>query len=193
MHEHNSYQPDLVYRATGVTTAMVEAMEESLKRDVLREVENGNGRILLHDEVEERPGVFSIIPIWEDVTRGDIMTPRDVYNLVVREGYKVSVRSELRWSMRAERVITGQLRPCRSGMHSQLSSSSNLAYLLSSRRTSRPLCLPLLLNFSNESALASRPTRLQTSSSTVRWAVGVPLLVWSPRVSSRQQHSGCTT
>ncbi|EPT01640.1 hypothetical protein FOMPIDRAFT_1119753 [Fomitopsis schrenkii] len=76
--------------ATGVTTAMVEAMEESLKRDVLREVENGNGRILLHDEVEERPGVFSIIPIWEDVTRGDIMTPRDVYNLVVREGYKVN-------------------------------------------------------------------------------------------------------
>ncbi|PCH42051.1 hypothetical protein WOLCODRAFT_119866, partial [Wolfiporia cocos MD-104 SS10] len=76
--------------ATGVTTSMVEAMEANLKRDVVREVMSGGGRILLHDEVEERPGVFSIIPIWEDVKENDIMTPRDVYNLMVREGYKVN-------------------------------------------------------------------------------------------------------
>ncbi|KAI0330242.1 hypothetical protein GY45DRAFT_1323965 [Cubamyces sp. BRFM 1775] len=75
--------------ATGVTTVVVEAMEENLKRDVLREVHEGNGRILLHDEVEERPGVFSIIPIWEEVEEQDIMTPRDVYELMVKEGYKV--------------------------------------------------------------------------------------------------------
>ncbi|KAI9061062.1 hypothetical protein FKP32DRAFT_1576534 [Trametes sanguinea] len=75
--------------ATGVTTAVVEAMEESLKRDVVREVREGEGRILLHDEVEERPGVFSIIPIWEQVEEKDIMTPRDVYELMVKEGYKV--------------------------------------------------------------------------------------------------------
>ncbi|KAL7279008.1 hypothetical protein ACG7TL_006840 [Trametes sanguinea] len=75
--------------ATGVTTAVVEAMEESLKRDVLREVREGEGRILLHDEVEERPSVFSIIPIWEQVEEKDIMTPRDVYELMVKEGYKV--------------------------------------------------------------------------------------------------------
>ena len=64
-------------------------MEESLKRDVIREVRAGEGRILLHDEVEERPGVFSIIPIWEQVEEKDIMTPSDVYALMVREGYKV--------------------------------------------------------------------------------------------------------
>ncbi|KAI0635643.1 inositol hexakisphosphate-domain-containing protein [Trametes polyzona] len=75
--------------ATGVTTNMVEAMEESLKRDVLHEVRQGEGRILLHDEVEERPGTFSIIPIWEQVEESDIMTPRDVYNLMVKEGYRV--------------------------------------------------------------------------------------------------------
>lgn len=68
---------------------VVEAMEESLKRDVLQEVREGNGRILLHDEVEERPGVFTIIPIWEEVEEQDIMTPRDVYELMVKEGYKV--------------------------------------------------------------------------------------------------------
>ncbi len=64
-------------------------MEENLKRDVIREVHAGNGRILLHDEVEERPGVFKIIPIWETVEEEDIMTPRDVYNLMVQEGYQV--------------------------------------------------------------------------------------------------------
>lgn len=77
-------------RATGVTTAVVEAMEESFKKDVLREVKAGDGRILLHDEVEERPGVFSIIPIWENVTENDIMTPRDVFELIKKEGYRVS-------------------------------------------------------------------------------------------------------
>jgi hypothetical protein len=64
-------------------------MEQSFKKDVLREVRSGDGRILLHDEVEERPGVFSIIPIWENVTEDDIMTPRDVFELIKKEGYRV--------------------------------------------------------------------------------------------------------
>ncbi|KAG1726694.1 inositol hexakisphosphate-domain-containing protein [Suillus paluster] len=76
--------------ATGVTTAMVEAMEERFKKDVIREVRMGDGRILLHDEVEERPGVFSIIPIWETVDEDDIMTPRDVFNLMAKEGFKIN-------------------------------------------------------------------------------------------------------
>ncbi|KIP04476.1 hypothetical protein PHLGIDRAFT_75887 [Phlebiopsis gigantea 11061_1 CR5-6] len=75
--------------ATGVTTVMVERMEEKLKEDVLREVRAGGGRILLHDEVEERPGVFSIIPIWEQVSEEDIMTPRNVFELMVKEGFHV--------------------------------------------------------------------------------------------------------
>ncbi|KAH6913140.1 inositol hexakisphosphate-domain-containing protein [Coprinopsis sp. MPI-PUGE-AT-0042] len=75
--------------ATGVTTAVVENMEQSFKKDVIRELRQGNGRILLHDEVEERPGVFSIIPIWEVVSEDQIMTPRDVYNLIINEGYKI--------------------------------------------------------------------------------------------------------
>uniref|UniRef100_A0A8H7Y3N0 Inositol hexakisphosphate-domain-containing protein n=1 Tax=Psilocybe cubensis TaxID=181762 RepID=A0A8H7Y3N0_PSICU len=75
--------------ATGVTTAMVESMEQSFKKDVLRELRKGDGRILLHDEVEERPGVFSIIPIWEVVSEDEIMTPRDVFNLVIQNGYRI--------------------------------------------------------------------------------------------------------
>lgn len=76
--------------ATGVTTPVVEAMEGKFKQDVLRELRAGDGRILLHDEVEERPGVFSIIPIWETVTEDDIMTPRDVFDVMVKEGYQIN-------------------------------------------------------------------------------------------------------
>ena len=66
-------------------------MEENFKRDVIQEVRSGNGRILLHDEVEERPNVFSIVPLWENVSEEDIMTPGDVFKLMAKEGYKVSI------------------------------------------------------------------------------------------------------
>lgn len=75
--------------ATGITTAVVEGMEESFKQDVLRELRAGSGRILLHDEVEERPGAFTIIPIWEIVSETDILTPKDVIDLIKKEGYKI--------------------------------------------------------------------------------------------------------
>ncbi|KAG8824150.1 hypothetical protein FRC17_009172 [Serendipita sp. 399] len=75
--------------ATGVTTDVVERMEKSLKRDVQKEVIAGNGRILLHDELEDAPGKFTITPQWETISTDDIMTPRDVFEQVVREGYKV--------------------------------------------------------------------------------------------------------
>ncbi|KAJ7472784.1 inositol hexakisphosphate-domain-containing protein [Mycena latifolia] len=75
--------------ATGVTTAMVERMEESFKKDVLREVRINEGRVLLHDEVEERPGSFAIVPLWETVSEADILTPRDVFTLMKKEGFKI--------------------------------------------------------------------------------------------------------
>lgn len=72
-----------------MTTGVVEGMEKSFKKDILRELKAGNGRILLHDEVEERPGVFSIIPIWENVSEDEILTPRDVFDRMIKDGYKV--------------------------------------------------------------------------------------------------------
>ncbi|KAJ3760289.1 inositol hexakisphosphate-domain-containing protein [Lentinula raphanica] len=75
--------------ATGVATAVVEVMERNFKKDVIRELRAGKGRILLHDEIEERPGVFSIIPIWETVGEADILTPRDVFDSIVEEGFKI--------------------------------------------------------------------------------------------------------
>jgi hypothetical protein len=66
-------------------------MEDSLKKDVLRELRANNGRVLLHDEVEERPGNFSIISLWEHVSEDEVMTPRDIFHQMVKEGFKVSV------------------------------------------------------------------------------------------------------
>ncbi len=66
-------------------------MEERFKHDVIWEVHASNGQVLLHDEVEERPNVFTIVPLWENVFKEDIMTPHDIFNLMAKEGYKVSI------------------------------------------------------------------------------------------------------
>ena len=67
---------DFDTRATGITTDVVEQMEKSLRRDVQREAVLGKGRVLLHDELEDSPGQFTITPQWETVSPEDIMTPR---------------------------------------------------------------------------------------------------------------------
>jgi hypothetical protein len=64
-------------------------MENALKQDVLNEIRRGDGRLLLHDEVEVKPGQFEIIPIWETLSEKDIMTPRELYDGVMRENYQV--------------------------------------------------------------------------------------------------------
>ncbi|KAG8953141.1 hypothetical protein FRC04_003089 [Tulasnella sp. 424] len=75
--------------ATGITTDVVESMENRLRRDVQREIRSNDGRILLHDEVEDSPGKFTITAQWERVEMGDVMTPRDLFDLMVKEGYQV--------------------------------------------------------------------------------------------------------
>ncbi|KAG5718118.1 hypothetical protein E4T56_gene7385, partial [Termitomyces sp. T112] len=74
--------------ATGVKTYVVERMEENFKKDVLRELRS-HGRILLHDELEERPGTFSVVPIWETVAEDEILTPKDVIDRIKKEGYRI--------------------------------------------------------------------------------------------------------
>jgi hypothetical protein len=64
-------------------------MEATLKQDVLREIRSGDGKLLLHDEVETKPGVYEIIPIWEAVEESDVMTPKELYKMVTDEAYNV--------------------------------------------------------------------------------------------------------
>lgn len=64
-------------------------MEQALKQDVLKEIRAGKGRLLLHDEVETKPGNYEIIPIWETLDEKEVMTPRELYEAVVKEQYEV--------------------------------------------------------------------------------------------------------
>ncbi|MBW0461895.1 hypothetical protein O181_001610 [Austropuccinia psidii MF-1] len=73
---------------TGVAAAAVEGMEATLKNDVLNEVRERSGRLLLHDEVEEN-GKFTVIAVWETVNEDDILTPREVFDLMKKQGFLV--------------------------------------------------------------------------------------------------------
>ncbi|KAJ9126445.1 hypothetical protein QFC24_002188 [Naganishia onofrii] len=84
-------KPVVNIETTGVDAKQVEAMEDSFKRDVLDEIRK-EGRLLLHDEVETTPGHFEVVPIWETVDEKDIMTPRELYEQVQREGYRLDYR-----------------------------------------------------------------------------------------------------
>jgi hypothetical protein len=152
-------------------------MEENFKRDVIQEVRSGNGRILLHDEVEERPNVFSIVPLWETVSEEDIMTPGDVFELMAKEGYKVSVcASVIRGMMLStfRRLITVALLLC-------VGNFVLVTLTLTPRRQmNKPLCQVHSLSFSRELHLPT--TALGISSLTVRWVVGGQLQAWSLRV-----------
>jgi hypothetical protein len=146
-------------------------MEENFKRDVIQEVRSGNGRILLHDEVEERPNVFAIVPLWENVTEEDIMTPGDVFKLMEKEGYKVSVFITRRkmLSILLRRSITAVLPLCVGDVVLVMHESNSLQ-----RQMNKHLYQALSLSFSRELHLHTIAPEI--SSSTVRWVVGEQLL-----------------
>lgn len=76
---------------TGVTAESVEGQESALKSDVLREIQKHEGRLLLHDETDDGNGHFTLTAQWEeDLTAADVLTPKDVYEKMMEEGYKVN-------------------------------------------------------------------------------------------------------
>jgi protein-tyrosine phosphatase len=83
-------QPFTNVETTGISTEAVERMEQSLKQDVIAEIRKYGGKILLHDEtVNETTGRFELFPIWEEVKEEDVLTPKEMYEMVQREGYRV--------------------------------------------------------------------------------------------------------
>ncbi|KAI8336649.1 inositol hexakisphosphate-domain-containing protein [Chlamydoabsidia padenii] len=65
----------------GITGSRLEQLEERLKEDVIREIDNSNGRILLHGEDQDG----NVITAWEDVNVEDVMTVREVMETVASE------------------------------------------------------------------------------------------------------------
>jgi hypothetical protein len=63
----------------------LEDIERRLKLDVLEEARKYGGMILTHEEIAGG----EVIPTWMGVDEGSIKTPKEVYEDVAREGWRV--------------------------------------------------------------------------------------------------------
>ncbi|PON43261.1 Protein-tyrosine phosphatase-like [Parasponia andersonii] len=77
----------------GITGSVVEHMEARLKEDILTEVRQSGGRILLHRE-EYNPVLkqSSVIGYWENIFAEDVQTPAEVYASLKEDGYNITYR-----------------------------------------------------------------------------------------------------
>ncbi|KAJ9696857.1 hypothetical protein PVL29_008858 [Vitis rotundifolia] len=77
----------------GITGPVVEHMEARLKEDILSEVRQSGGRMLLHRE-EYSPALnqCSVIGYWENIFVDDVKTPAEVYATLKDEGYNIAHR-----------------------------------------------------------------------------------------------------
>ncbi|KAK4703550.1 hypothetical protein P7C70_g2674, partial [Phenoliferia sp. Uapishka_3] len=66
-----------------------DCMEIALKQDLIKEAEMNGGKILLHDEIQEEDGSFTVTATWEDIKPDEIMTPKEVYAKMRSEGLNV--------------------------------------------------------------------------------------------------------
>lgn len=67
-------------------------MESQLKADVLKEIREQGGKLLLHDEMETKPGTYEVVPVWETVEEENVMTPLELYQDVQSEDYHVDYK-----------------------------------------------------------------------------------------------------
>ncbi|XP_057966265.1 uncharacterized protein LOC131156522 isoform X4 [Malania oleifera] len=77
----------------GITGPVVEHMEARLKEDILYEVRQSGGRMLLHRE-EYSPSLNQsyVIGYWENIFTDDVKTPAEVYTSLKHEGYSIEYR-----------------------------------------------------------------------------------------------------
>ncbi|RKP01076.1 hypothetical protein CXG81DRAFT_12437 [Caulochytrium protostelioides] len=78
------HDPMCNLEATGINAERVEQMETQMKHDALQELQRYHGRLLLHDEQG-----MDVVPIWETASPEAIQTPRDVYDELRADGYRV--------------------------------------------------------------------------------------------------------
>ncbi|CEP08320.1 hypothetical protein [Parasitella parasitica] len=70
---------------TGISRERVESMEERMRLDVIQELNEYDGRMLLHDEDSD----FNLLPLWETVPSDQVETPSQVFESIKAEGYQV--------------------------------------------------------------------------------------------------------
>lgn len=77
----------------GITGPVVEHMEARLKEDIISEVRQSGGRMLLHRE-EYSPALnqASVVGYWENIFVDDVKTPAEVYSALRDDGYDLVYR-----------------------------------------------------------------------------------------------------
>ncbi|KAL6500192.1 hypothetical protein OROHE_025558 [Orobanche hederae] len=75
----------------GITGSVVEHMEARLKEDILSEIRQSGGRMLLHRE-EYNPALkqSSVVGYWENIFVDDVKTPAEVYAALKHDGYNIA-------------------------------------------------------------------------------------------------------
>ncbi|CAK9165926.1 unnamed protein product [Ilex paraguariensis] len=77
----------------GITGPVVEHMEARLKEDIICEIRQSGGRMLLHRE-EFSPALnqASVLGYWENIFVDDVKTPAEVYTSLIADGYNIAYR-----------------------------------------------------------------------------------------------------
>lgn len=77
----------------GITGAVVESIETRLKEDILSEVRETGGRMLLHrEEYSPASNESRVIGYWENIQPENVKTPAEVYAALKDENYNISYR-----------------------------------------------------------------------------------------------------
>lgn len=68
-------------------------MEARLKEDIISEIRQSGGRMLLHrEEYNPASKQASVIGYWENISADDVKTPAEVYAALKDEGYHITYR-----------------------------------------------------------------------------------------------------
>ena len=86
---------------SGISWTRLQLLEDRLKGDVLAELQEGDGRILLHTETEEG----QIMPVWEEVSSEDVLTISEIMGAKARQMEATQVKLNfLRIPITAEKM-----------------------------------------------------------------------------------------
>eukprot|EP00268_Persea_americana_P018041 TRINITY_DN18855_c0_g1_i4.p1 TRINITY_DN18855_c0_g1~~TRINITY_DN18855_c0_g1_i4.p1 ORF type:complete len:1287 (-),score=280.78 TRINITY_DN18855_c0_g1_i4:321-4181(-) len=86
-------QPVDTLKHVGITGPAVEHMEARMKEDIIAEVTQSGGRILLHrEEYNPALNISNVIGYWENVLSDDVKTPAEVYAALKNGGFNIEHR-----------------------------------------------------------------------------------------------------
>ncbi|XP_058077438.1 uncharacterized protein LOC131225856 isoform X2 [Magnolia sinica] len=86
-------QPVDTLKHVGITGPMVKNMEARMKEDIVAEVTQSGGRMLLHrEELNPVSKHSSVVGYWENILLDDVKTPAEVYASLKAEGYNIEYK-----------------------------------------------------------------------------------------------------